>query len=102
MIGDPPMEQPIPAISTVAKQWKDCSERLIPEVPRESIQYGEMRKAFYAGFGQCLLVVQQEIGHEARPDQEGAEAFQKLLEETLEFWSAEQKRYDTAHRGMPI
>lgn len=85
----------LPRVSKVSEQWEACASRLLPGFSKDSVQYTEMRKTFYAGFGQCLLASRYEIGHQKRTDQEGAEIFQALLEEVDRFWREEQKRFDT-------
>lgn len=77
---------------TVKEQF-DKFLSMIPESSSWSkIQHTEMRKAFYAGFGQSLVLLRDEIA-ENYDEEAGAEIIQGLWNEVAVFWAHEAARH---------
>lgn len=80
---------------TVLRAWQDYLKLVFPDgVKLTDIQHTEMKRAFYAGFGTCLIYSRDEIG--ALSENEAIIKFQELTEEVSKFFNetvkADEKR----------
>ena len=82
-------KQQVDSGETMAEMWAGFAGMVIPDVHPHSIQYSEMRKAFYSG-ALCLFnwfMVQLEPGDE--PTETDLERVSKMSDEIHAFLTAE-------------
>lgn len=72
----------------IEKEWTKFAATALLQVPRNSIQYAEMQKAFYAGFVTSLLWAQSDIGTPEVDEDSGVEMLDAALEEGHRFFAA--------------
>lgn len=44
---------------TIRTKWEEFAKRILPTTPRDSIQYKEMRRAFYSGFASFMFNINE-------------------------------------------
>lgn len=71
-----------PADMSVGFLWTIFAAAVIPDV--SEIQRSEMRKAFYAGFSECLRVMHDYAGAEL-PEEQAAQLLERMAREANEF-----------------
>lgn len=72
------------AILTIAEIWETFEKLVLLPIKASDTQRNEMRKAFYAGAGAALQISLQ-IGKEIHDEEAGAQAFEKLNTEVINF-----------------
>lgn len=80
------MEKSIEAmgkLDRVEKEWDDFISHVF-KGSKDSIQYKEMRKAFYAGYSRLLFYFFNEVS--ILPEDRGVEILEEIKNELLEFW----------------
>ena len=81
----------------VSAEWSEFLQRIPGWERLSSVQRGEMRKAFYAGFGQCLVLMRDRVTEYS--EEAGAEILQGLLEEIGLFWIEAEKEWKSRTAG---
>lgn len=61
-------------------------------------QWTETKRAFFGAFGQCLVLLRDDIGD--LPEDAGVEVLQKMHDEVLRFWRNEAAA--AAPKGSPV
>lgn len=72
---------------SVWKCWLLYSRGVFPEVKSDSVQYSEMRRAFYVGFMECFKVMNDLS--EALPEEQAAGFLSKINQEIHDFFEKE-------------
>ena len=74
------------------KQWKIYLDNAqVKESQLIPIQRQEMKRAFFGGLGQALLVMRDEVGMIENED-EAVDCLQDMLNQVGQFWMAEQNK----------
>lgn len=69
----------------VEKLWHNYLELVgMKEEQLPHVQRSEMKKAFFGGVGQVLMLLRDDLG--ALPEEEGVIEMNNLIEETKRFW----------------
>ena len=72
----------------VAQQYKEYLDRCkVKESDLGPVQRIEMKRAFMAGFGQCLLLLYNDLSE--LDEEEGANKLDSMLDQIKEFWSVQ-------------
>ncbi len=70
----------------VSAEWHKFIAKVFPKGCKlPPLQRVEMKRAFYAGFGQALVLMHEKVG--AMEESEAVEAMDSLNEEVQTFWS---------------
>jgi Golgi nucleoside diphosphatase len=78
---------------TIKNEWDEFYKRALTCLEPGSVQYLEMRKAFYTGFCACLLGLRDGMTDEVSEEQ-GVMVLQDLITEYDTFIRAEVERYN--------
>ena len=81
----------------VSAEWAAFLQRIPGWERWPSVQHREMRKAFYAGFGQCLVLMRDRVTEYS--EEAGAEILQGLLCEIEHFWTEAEKEWKSRTGG---
>lgn len=73
-------------MGTIQEEWKAFIKKVNPKISKDTVQYCEMKKSFYAGATVMLLNVKK-IGDEIVSEDAGVIELEKLWQECLEFVS---------------
>lgn len=73
--------------TTIKKEWEEFAGIMFPGATVSTVQFTEMRKAFYAGFT-CLLLICMRLGDDEVSEEEGCELLSALEVECRAFLTA--------------
>lgn len=78
---------------TIASNWDAfyASTLLVQGITTKSVQYREMRKAYYAGFLNALLGLRDTVGRDDVPEDIGIAQLQGLHDEAITFFNDVKK-----------
>lgn len=83
-------------------QWKKYLKLgEVKESDLMSIQKQEMRRAFFGGMGQMMILIRDEVGL-IKDEEKAVEALQDMLNQIAQFWNAQnskvKKKYEIRFR----
>ena len=71
----------------VAAEWDKFIKKMFPAgMKLPALQVVEMKRAFYAGFGQAIVLMQTKVD-KMESDEDAIKAIEGLYEEVERFWS---------------
>ena len=83
----------MPKIS-IEKEFLEFADVALRGIPKESTQYKESKKVFYAAAGQILIAIRDVLGDDSLPELEGVRALQDMLEQCSNFFKKEGEEYE--------
>jgi len=79
-------------LKSIEEEWLGFAAMVIPQLSQHSVQYKEMKKAFFAGAWSVQAAV-VEIGEPHISEEEGCEHLDRLAAECREFKSQIMREY---------
>lgn len=79
-------------LKSIEEEWIGFAAMVIPSLPKNHIQYIEMKKAFFAG-AWCVHSAVVEIGEPHITEQDGIDYLEKITDEFNEFKAKLMREY---------
>lgn len=78
-------------LKRVEKSWEEFINRTGKNIRPDTVQYQEMRKAFYGGYSGLLMFFLCEVSN--LPEERGVQILEELRKEVTDFWDKEVKHF---------